>query len=243
MIKVLRSIASVMLFILFGIGALFIRYCVFPLYSNKLDNYELLQKSWFFFINLLEKLKILKLEITDIDKIRNIKNSIIVSTHPSFLDIVILMSIIPHSTCFVAERLANNPFLKGIVKLLFILEGQSVEDMLKETCSKFEKNLNVIIFPMGIRHRKNESPKIRRGTALIAHKTGRNIVMLKLETSFDFLQINQPFYDVGSEPVIYSLNYLGEIVTEDYLKQFLDEVTFRTEITKQIKKTLYKNEK
>lgn len=241
MIRIVRSIITVISFLLFGIGALFIRYCIFPLQKNRLDNYETLQRSWDFFINLLQKLRILKLQITDLDKIRNIRNSIIVSTHPSFLDIVILMSIIPHSTCFVAERLANNPFLKGMVKLLFIIEGQSIDDMLKETCNKFDENLNVIIFPMGIRHRKNEYPKIRRGTAFIAHKTGKNIVMLNLETSFDFLQINQPFYDAGSEPVIYSLEYLGDINTEDYKKQYTDEVTFKTEVTKQINKTLYKN--
>lgn len=241
MIRIVRSIIAVIFFLLFGIGALFIRYCIFPLQKNRLDNYETLQRSWDFFINLLQKLRILKLQITDLDKIRNIRNSIIVSTHPSFLDIVILMSIIPHSTCFVAERLANNPFLKGMVKLLFIIEGQSIDDMLKETCNKFDENLNVIIFPMGIRHRKNEYPKIRRGTAFIAHKTGKNIVMLNLETSFDFLQINQPFYDAGSEPVIYSLEYLGDINTEDYKKQYTDEVTFKTEVTKQINKTLYKN--
>lgn len=241
MIRIVRSIIAVIFFLLFGIGALFIRYCIFPLQKNRLDNYETLQRSWNFFINLLQKLRILKLQITDLDKIRNIRNSIIVSTHPSFLDIVILMSIIPHSTCFVAERLANNPFLKGMVKLLFIIEGQSIDDMLKETCNKFDENLNVIIFPMGIRHRKNEYPKIRRGTAFIAHKTGKNIVMLNLETSFDFLQINQPFYDAGSEPVIYSLEYLGDINTEDYKKQYTDEVTFKTEVTKRINKTLYKN--
>lgn len=241
MIRIVRSIITIISFLLFGIGALFIRYCIFPLQKNRLDNYETLQRSWDFLINLLQKLRILKLQITDLDKIRNIRNSIIVSTHPSFLDIVILMSIIPHSTCFVAERLANNPFLKGMVKLLFIIEGQSIDDMLKKTCNKFDENLNVIIFPMGIRHRKNEYPKIRRGTAFIAHKTGKNIVMLNLETSFDFLQINQPFYDAGSEPVIYSLEYLGDINTEDYKKQYTDEVTFKTEVTKQINKTLYKN--
>lgn len=240
MIKNLRSIAAIFLYSLFGFGALFIRYFIFPFQKNKLDNYETLQKSWVFYIYLLKKLKIIKLEIKDLDKIRNIKNSIIVSTHPSFLDIIILMSIIPHSTCFVAERLANNPFLKGMVKHLFILEGHSVGEMVKETSDKLGENLNVIVFPMGIRHKKHEYPRIRRGTAFIAHKTGKNIVLLNLETSYDFLQIGQPACDLGSKTVTFLLEYLGEISTEDYLNQYTDEVTFKTEITKQIAKTLYK---
>ena len=243
MIRIVRSFLSVFLFLYFGVGALYVRFCVFPFQKNKSDSYKTLQNSWIFFIKLMQKLKILKLEINNLDKIRNIKNSIIVSTHPSFIVIVVLMSIIPNSTCFVAERLSKNLLLKDIVKLLFIVNNQSVDDMIKETSKKFDENLNLIIFPMGIRHRKNEYPQIRRGTSLIASKTGRIIVMLNLETSYDFLQINQPFYDIGSEPVIYSIDYLGKIVTEDYKKQYPDDVTFRTEVTKQITKTLYNHKK
>ena len=94
---------------------------------------------------------------------------------------------------------------------------------------------------MGIRHRQNEYPKIRRGTAMIAQKTKRNIVLLDLKTNFDFLQIHQPFYEAGSETVIYTLDYLDEINTEDYAKNFPDEVSFKTEITKKISEILYKN--
>ena len=174
------------------------------------------------------------------EKIRNIKNSVIVSTHPSFIDIVILISIIPYSTCFVAERLANNPILKGIVKLLFILEGQPLDKWLKETDKMLDKGLNVIIFPMGIRHRQNETPKIRRGASLIAQKSGKNIVLLDLKTSFDFLFIHQPFYEAGSESVVFNLDYLGEINTKEFLEKYPDDVTFKTEVTKEISKILYK---
>lgn len=242
MIKFVRSILAILLFSLFGCGALFMRFFIFPFQKSKMKNYESLQKSWQFFIWLLKKLKILELKADNIEAIKNIKNSIIVSTHPSFIDIVILISIIPYSTGFVAERLARNPFLKGIVNLLFIIEVQSIDEWLKNTCDKLQDGLNVIIFPMGIRHRKNEYPKIRRGTALIAQKSHKNIVMLNLETSFDFLQINQPFYDAGNKTVLYTLNYLGQIDTEDYLNKFPDVVTFKTEITKQISATLYKRQ-
>ncbi|MBQ7450565.1 1-acyl-sn-glycerol-3-phosphate acyltransferase [bacterium] len=205
-----------------------------------MKNYEILQKSFAFFIWMLKTLKILKLEVSNIEKLKNIKNSVIVSTHPSFIDIVILISIIPYSTCFVAERLANNPILKGMVKLLFILEGQPLDIWVEEANKMLNKGLNVIIFPMGIRHRKNETPKIRRGASLIAQKSGKNIAMLDLKTSFDFLFIHQPFYKAGSEPVIFSLNYLGEINTKEFREKCPDEVTFKTQVTKEISRVLYK---
>ena len=241
MIKFLRSFAVVFLFAFFGVGALFLRYCVFPFQKSASESRRTLQKSWKFFVKLLVKFRLIKLEIEDLEKISGIKNSIIVSTHPSFIDIVILMSIIPNSTCFVAEKLAKNPFFKGIVDLLFILETPSIEDWLNASRKKLDEGLNLIIFPMGVRHKKTEYPKIRRGTALIAQKSKKDIVLLRLETDFDFLQINQPIYEAGSRAIKYSLDYLGKIEVEKRLELHPDEVEFKTAVTKEISEILYKS--
>lgn len=235
----IRGALTVFCFGLFGVGALFIRYLIFPFQKNKTENYETLQKSWQFFIWLLQAITIIKLDIDDINRLKNLKNSIIISTHPSFIDIVILMSIIPHSTCFVAEKLSNNPFFKGMVDLLFILEGQEQEKWVKQACDMLDEGINIIIFPMGTRHKKNEFLKIRRGAALIAQKSGKDIEAVKIDTSFDFLANHQAIYDAGLEPVLYKINYIGKISTENYLQQFPDEVSFKTEVTKEIKKMLY----
>ena len=240
-IRIYRSTILVSLFVVFGLGALFLRYCIFPFQKSKIKNYETLQKSWKFFIYLLEKPGIISIHIKDREKLENIKSSIIVSTHPSFVDIVILMSIIPHCTCFVAERLAKNKFLKGIVSLLFILEGQEPEQWIAKAKAALDSGLNVVIFPMGIRHRKNEFPRIRRGAALLAEASEKNIVMIKMEQSYDFLYINQPFYDAGIDCVEYNIEYAGEISTKDYIEKHRDSVSLKTQITKDISKTLYTN--
>ncbi|MCR5261975.1 MAG: 1-acyl-sn-glycerol-3-phosphate acyltransferase [Candidatus Gastranaerophilales bacterium] len=241
MIEIIRNCILAAMFVIFGFGALVIRYCIFPFKKTIIEKYETLQKSWQFFLWLMQKTKLIRLDIQNLEKIKNIKNSIIVSTHPSFIDIVILMSIIPHSTCFVAAKLARNPFLRGIVNLLFILDVESIDEWLNKTCEKADMGFNIIIFPMGSRHRKNETPKIRRGTALIAEKTKQDIVLLHMETSFDFLQIGQPFYEAGKETVLYKLDYLGEINTKEYLEEYEDRVTFKTKLIKKITEILYQH--
>ena len=195
-----RSFVLISLFVFFGLGALVLRYCVFSFEKDNKKNYKTLQKSWEFMVWLLSVTGIIDLRVEDVERLKSIKNSIIVSTHPSFVDIVILMSIIPYSTCFVAEKLSKNPFFKGMVKLLFIFEGK--DSWLNDAKQMLDNGLNVIMFPMGTRHRKTEFPRIRRGASLLAQKTGKNIVMLNLEQSFDFLQIHQPFYEAGSGPVV-----------------------------------------
>ncbi len=240
MTKFFRGISVVILFGFFGISALVIRYLVFPFQKSRLENYKTLHKSWCFYVWLIKKLKIINLNVNNLEKIKNIKNSIIVSTHPSFIDILILMSIIPYSTCFVAQKLAKNPFFKGMVELLFILDSNNIDEWLKNSCQKLDEGLNLVIFPMGRRHDQIEFPKIRRGTALIAQKSKKNIVALDIKTDSKFLQINQPIYEAGNKPVEYVIDYLCDINTEEFLEKYEDEVTFKTELTKKIAKILYK---
>ena len=240
MIKFIRSIGVVFMFGFFGICALIVRYLVFPLQKSKQENYKTLHKSWRFFVWLLQSVKLIDLKINNPEKIKNIKNSIIVSTHPSFIDILILMSVIPNSTCFVAKKLAKNPFFKGIVELLFILDSDNMDTWLEECSKKLDEGLNLIIFPMGTRHFGDEQPKIKRGTSLIALKTKKNIVALDIRSNTKFLYVNQPIYDAGDKPIEYAIDYLDKINTEEYLEKYPDEVTFKSELTKKIGKILYK---
>lgn len=240
MIKFIRGITVIFLFAFFGTCAPIIRYLIFPFQKSKQENYRTLQKSWQFFVWLIKKFKIINIKINNIKKIQNIRNSIIISTHPSFIDIVILMSIIPNSTCFVAKKLVKNPFFKGMVELLFILETDDINDWLEKCNKKLDEGLNLIIFPMGTRHWGDERPKIKRGTALIAQKTCKNIVALDIKTNTKFLYVNQPIYDAGEKPVEYLIDYLEEINTKEYLDKFEDEVTFKTQLTKKITQILYK---
>ncbi len=227
------------MFGIFGIGALYIRYFIFPFQKTRLENYHTLQKSWQFFIWLIEKTGVINLTVKDIEKIRSIKNSIIVSNHPSFIDIVILMSIIPNSTCFVAQKLAKNPFFKGMVKLLFILDTEFIDEWLNDSIQKLNDGLNIIIFPMGSRHKLTEQPKIRKGAALIAQKSGKDIVVLDIQNDTEFLPSHQPIYEAGIKPVEYVISYKETINTKEILEKYPDEVTFKTELTKIITKSLY----
>ena len=235
-IKFIRGLNVILCFALFGIGALFVRYFIYTIINLRVKNNRkifysnTINKLWYFFIKLLEYLKIIKLNIEDINKLKSIRNSIILSTHPSFIDIVILMG-----------KLAHNIFFKGIVNLLFIREGEY--DWLEKSLQVLDSGFNIIIFPMGTRHKKNEYPRIRRGASLIANKSGCKLAFIKIETSTNFLQINQPIYDAGTEPVEYNIRYIGEINTTEYLKKYSDEVTFKTELTKTIADNLYKNKK
>jgi 1-acyl-sn-glycerol-3-phosphate acyltransferase len=233
-------------FSIFGIGSLIVGFLCFPLVrlfiknnSQRLDTYsKIVHSSWKFFVRYLQLVGVLKLDIENFDSLKNIKNSIIVSTHPSYIDVLILLSLIPKTTCFVAPRLTENKFFKKIVESMFLISGKPLEDLENDTKKMSEEGFNILIFPSGKRHRKGEYPKIRKGASLVALNAQKDIVPIIMYTDFDFLQIGQPFYDAGIKPVTYCIRHLDAIKISEYLI-IEDIVTQKKELSEKIKKTLY----
>ena len=233
--KYFRSFLVIICFGIFGIGAVLMNFCLFPfIKNNKKLCSDVIRYSWKFFVGLLVFIRLIKI---DIKKLSEIKNKVIVSTHPSFIDIVILISLIPHSTCFVKKELAHNPILKNIINSIFLTNELELEELKSQSKKMLDMGFNVIIFPSGIRHRKNEFPKIKKGAALVALNAKKNIVPIKLFSDRDFLFINQPFYAASDKIVTFELEMGEEIKIEDYKNE--SEIIEKKAITESIQEALY----
>lgn len=246
MIKIIRSFLVLLSFFIFGIGAVILNFTLFPLAKffikdkNLLYFYsDVIHSTWAWFVKLIISFGIMNLNIEDLAKIKQTKNKVIVSTHPSFIDIVILIGLIPRTTCIVKSALAQNLILSNLVSSIFILEDETLDNMKNYTKKMLDNGFNVVIFPSGIRHRKNEYPKIHKGAATIAMNAKVNIVALKLYTDFDFLFINQPIYEAGERKVNYELSYAGEIDVKSELEKTDNEIVIKKNITKMIENALY----
>lgn len=233
--KKFRSILVTICFLIFGIGSILFNFLLFPfIQKNKELCSKIIQKSWRFFTNIMIGFGLIKL---DIRKLCEIKNKVIVCTHPSFIDIVILIGLIPKSTCFVKKELAHNPILKNLVNSIFITNDLELDELKSQSKKMLDMGFNVIIFPSGIRHRKNEFPKIKKGASLVALNASKNIVPIRIFSDDDFLFINQPFYAVGNRVVTFEITVCEEIKLDDYRND--SEIIEKREITKAIEKALY----
>ena len=233
--KYIRSILAVFCFFIFGIGAVILNFLLFPFIKNNKELCsDIIHYTWKFFVNLMMWLKLFRL---DIKKLGKIKNKVIVSTHPSFIDIVILIALIPRSTCFVKKELAHNPILKNLVTSIFITNEVELEELKSESKKMLDRGFNVIIFPSGIRHRRDEFPKIRKGASLVAPNAGKNIVPVRMFSDRDFLFINQPFYAVSDRCVNFEIEQMREINIADFIGE--SEIITKQRLTNKIEDELY----
>ncbi|CCZ51484.1 phospholipid/glycerol acyltransferase [Acinetobacter sp. CAG:196] len=233
--KYIRSILAVFCFFIFGIGAVILNFLLFPFIKNNKELCsDIIHNTWRFFVNLMMFLKLFRL---DVKKLEKIENKVIVSTHPSFIDIVILIALIPRSTCFVKKELAHNPILKNLVTSIFITNEVELDELKSESKKMLDRGFNVIIFPSGIRHRRDEFPKIRKGASLVALNAGKNIVPIKMFSDRDFLFINQPFYAVSDRCVNFEIEQMREINIADFIGE--SEIITKQRLTHKIEEELY----
>lgn len=233
--KYIRSILAVFCFFIFGIGAVILNFLLFPFIKNNKELCsDIIHNTWRFFVNLMMFLKLFRL---DVKKLKKIENKVIVSTHPSFIDIVILIALIPRSTCFVKKELAYNPILKNLVTSIFITNEVELDELKAESKKMLDRGFNVIIFPSGIRHRRDEFPKIRKGASLVALNAGKNIVPVRMFSDRDFLFINQPFYAVSDRCVNFEIEQMREINIADFIGE--SEIITKQRLTNKIEDELY----
>ena len=169
------------------------------------------------FINIMHLLGIVNLEPGDKKPYKTIQSKIVVANHPSLLDVVMLISLIPNADCVVASYLKYS-ILKFIVSQLYIVSSDDYEYLFKE-CEKSLKAGNcLIVFPEGTRTPRTGKNPVKKGAARIALTSGCNIVPVHIGGTDKFgLGKKDPWSGFNpTERYVYKLTMKPEINTEKY---------------------------
>ncbi len=237
--KLYRSLLVIIEMAIFAIGALFIGLILFPVMAIFISESKrrrifskIVKYSWKFFIKIIESTKIIEL---DIDKnLLDIKGKIITASHPSFIDIILLIGNMPDSLCLAKKELLHNPFMKNIVKTLYIINDIDTEAFKKSAIEALNAGYNIIIFPAGTRTQPGENPKFHHGAAQIAIASNTDIIPVKIETDYPFLIKNHNPLDAGTRPIKYKITVQPEIKLSDF-NHNVGEIKLRRQLTQKIK--------
>lgn len=210
---------------IFGIGAVILAVFVFPfirLSSKKDLDFGVQARKYVShtFRNFLRWLQFVGVSIRNVDDIEkyfNLHNKIIVANHPSLLDFVYIMSLVPNSTCIVRGSLTRTP-LRGVIKQAYITNTTTFEEMCVECKKITDKGCNVIIFPEGTRTPRHGQNTYKKGAARIALYCGCNIQPIFIGGSDKYgLGKHDPFWSYNHvEPLYYDFKMLPEISIDEF---------------------------
>jgi 1-acyl-sn-glycerol-3-phosphate acyltransferase len=179
-----RVLAKWFSFFVFGLSTLILGIIFFPVMRLVFHPRERFRKygrkfvsaAFRFFIFYMHSIGIVNLKTDDREKYRHLSSKIVVANHPSLLDVVMLISLIPNADCIAATYLRHNYIVKAVVHQLYILNSDDLDNVL-QACVESLKNGNcLIIFPEGSRTPRYGKAILRKGAARVALYSGCNIV-------------------------------------------------------------------
>lgn len=220
-----RVFAKWLSFFFFGLCSVFGGILILPAMRLFLHPKERFQKqgrrfvsSYFrFFISFMHFLGIVNFEPDNRKNYCNLTSKVIVANHPSLLDVVMIISLIPNADCIVNNYLKRN-ILTSVVRHLFIINSDDLNSTISACTESLKLGNCLIIFPEGTRTPRSGKIIFKKGAARIALNFGCNIVPVHIGGTDKFgLGKKDPLTGFNPrERYVYRITMKEEINPEKY---------------------------
>ena len=228
----------------FGIGAIILAILVFPfirLFTLAHKDFGIIARAYVshtfrVFLKNLEICKTSILKVEDRQAFRDIHSKVIIANHPSLLDFVYIMSLVPNSTCIVRGSLTRTP-LRGVIKQAYITNNTDFNEVLVECKKLTDKGCNVIVFPEGTRSPRVGQNNYKKGAARIALYCGCDVQPLfiggsdkyglgKTDPLWSYNHVEKYLYDIKMLPVIKidQFKELSDTIAAKHLTEEMEKV-------------------
>jgi len=221
-----RIFVKLLLFFFFGVGSITLITVVFPairLFSkNNLKFKRRSRKAMYytqqFFIFLGRITGGFKLKVENREYLSHLKSCIIVANHPSLLDVVMLLSIVPNADCIIKASLGRRNIVRNIVNALYISNSLDFDQLTAECTKSLAEGNCLIIFPEGTRTKTDGVLEFKKGAARISLASGTPIVPVCIGGNDKYgLRKNDPILSYNpKEMFLYTVKPLSEVNPAEY---------------------------
>ena len=222
----LGCLMKILAIVYFGVGAVFLAIFVFPFIhlfaSRKKQDFGVTARAYVshtfrVFLDGLNLTRTSIRRVDDAEAYRKIHSKIIIANHPSLLDFVYIMSLVPNSTCIVRGSLTKTP-LAGVIKQAYITNTTEFDDVLVECKKLTDQGCNVIIFPEGTRTPRHGQNNYKKGAARIALYCGCDVQPIFIGGSDKYgLGKHDPLWSYNHvEPYLYDFKLLPVISVDEF---------------------------
>lgn len=138
----------------------------------------------------------MRLDVKGLDRLKMAKGCLILANHPSYIDIVVLISLFPQANCVVKGSHWRNPFYWGIVRATGYIRNTSPETMLDSCSQVLHKGESLVIFPEGTRSQPGRPMQFTRGVAHLALRSQPPVLPILIHCDPPTQTKDQPFWRV-----------------------------------------------
>lgn len=209
--NVLRSLFSLVFFLLFGVGGLILSYLILPFVWKRTTALKIVRAMWWVILQGFILTRLIRIDRRALSN--DIRGAVILANHPTLIDVVILTVLIPNTFSVAKNALRKNPFVGFVVRRVFLHDDAQ---LLSEANTLLAQGYNILIFPEGTR---SPSPttmhKWHRGGTQLALRTPAPLQPIALHFDYHLLAKGQNILDMGPKCVTVTVTSLPQIPAID----------------------------
>ena len=157
------------------------------------------------------RIGVFDISFPDAEQVRGLRGTVLAPNHPSLIDAVILLSIVPRTVCIMRANLIQSPFLGGAASLAGFVPNDKGSALIRHGVEKLEAGENLLIFPEGTRTGTKAVNPFKKGFALIAIKANASIQTVFIEREGRYLSKGVSLFARSLLPIRFRL-HLGELI-------------------------------
>jgi 1-acyl-sn-glycerol-3-phosphate acyltransferase len=226
-----RVIATAIAFTMFGLGGVALRVVAFPVLqifvwdpSRRVKYARLtIHHGFRAFIGLMRFLGILRYRIEGLEKLGG-GGRLVLANHPTLIDVVFLISLLPNADCVVKSSLARNPFTRGPVRATNYICNDIGADLVQDCIASVKRGNSLVIFPEGTRTPVGGTMTLQRGAANIAVRGACDITPVTIRCRPLSLTKGLPWWRVPPQRMQFTITVHDAIPVAPFIEQAQGEV-------------------
>ncbi|UPW19339.1 1-acyl-sn-glycerol-3-phosphate acyltransferase [Agarivorans sp. TSD2052] len=164
------------------------------------------------FVTMMQYLGVLSVSVSKGYKLQQSPGSLVIANHPSLIDVVLLIALLPKTSCIVKQSLWRNPCMSLIISAAgYIKNGADPETVLSECQNSFNKGASLIVFPEGTRTTPGQQLQMQRGAANIALRCAVDVLPVTIRVTPSTLTKSEPWYSIPASKPHFSLD-IGDLI-------------------------------
>ena len=191
-------------FVAFGLGGLLLGVLVMPVLLLMRDPVarrrrarRVVQVAFASHLRLMRGLGVMTYEIEGGERLQR-DGLLVLANHPTLIDVVCLISLLPNADCVVKRAVACNPFMRGPVRAAGYIANDDGAGLVDDCVAAVRAGGTLVIFPEGTRSVPGQPPRLQRGAANIAVRGRLDITPVRITCSPPTLTKGQKWYRVPS---------------------------------------------
>lgn len=201
-----HAVAAATAFALFGLGGLLLPILVFPvlrLIPGSREQRELrcqraVHHCFRIYLAIVEAIGGIRMQVIGAEELRR-PGQLVIANHPTLLDVVFLISLMPQADCVAKQATWSNPFMRGVANAAGYLSSDLGGQLVDVCADRLARGRSLLLFPEGTRSPKGGLGPFQRGAAHVALRSGKPLRTVLLTCSPPALARSRKWYQMPTE--------------------------------------------